>query len=113
MTTDYYFRGIIQETEDSIIQPYGEIGVTLYEGPSGAGLGSISASMGIWNSFHGGDTGADGSGTTDPNSGTNPTSTPALPLVSPAASNSASPTPCTPAQRLVQRRRRVVHQPEL
>ena len=66
ITTDYYFRGIIQETEDSIIQPYGEIGVTLYEGPSGAGLGSISASMGIWNSFHGGDTGADGSGTTDP-----------------------------------------------
>jgi hypothetical protein len=65
-TTDYYFRGIIQETDDSIIQPYAEIGFKLYEGPAGSGLDSISGTLGIWNSFHGGDTGADGSGTTDP-----------------------------------------------
>ena len=64
-TTDYYFRGIIQETEDSIIQPYAEIGLKLYEG-EGA-LNSISGTLGIWNSFHGGGaTGADADTTTDP-----------------------------------------------
>lgn len=63
-TTDYYFRGIIQETEDSIIQPYAEIGLNLYEGEGG--LNSISGILGIWNSFHGGPTGADGDATTDP-----------------------------------------------
>jgi hypothetical protein len=65
-TTDYYFRGIIQETDDSIIQPYAEVGVKFYEGAPGSGLNSISGTLGIWNSFHGGDTGADGSETTDP-----------------------------------------------
>jgi hypothetical protein len=64
--TDYYFRGIIQETDDSIIQPYGEIGLKLYEGAPGSGLNSITGVLGMWNSFHGGDTGADGSATTDP-----------------------------------------------
>lgn len=62
--TDYYFRGIIQETDDSIIQPYAEIGLNLYEGA--AALHSITGTLGIWNSFHGGASGADGSGTTDP-----------------------------------------------
>jgi hypothetical protein len=65
-TTDYYFRGIRQETDDSIIQPSAEIGFKLYEGAPGAGLDSIKGTLGIWNSFHGGDTGADGSETTDP-----------------------------------------------
>src|SRR5687768_16373201 len=51
-TTDYYFRGIIQETEDSIIQPYAEIGLNLYKGEGS--LNSISGTLGIWNSFHGG-----------------------------------------------------------
>lgn len=59
-TTDYYFRGIIQETDDSIIQSYAEVGLSLYEGPAGSGLNSISGTLGIWNSFHGGDSGADG-----------------------------------------------------
>jgi hypothetical protein len=63
-TTDYYFRGIIQETEDSIIQPYTEIGLNLYKGEGG--LNSISGTLGIWNSFHGGPSGADGNATTDP-----------------------------------------------
>lgn len=66
-TTDYYFRGIIQETDDSIIQPYTEIGLNLYEGAKGSGLNSISGTLGIWNSFHGGGTtGGDAVGTTDP-----------------------------------------------
>jgi len=64
--TDYYFRGIIQETDDSIIQPYTEIGLKFYKGAAGSGLNSISGTLGIWNSFHGGDSGADGSETTDP-----------------------------------------------
>jgi hypothetical protein len=63
-TTDYYFRGIIQETDDSIIQPYAEIGLNLYEGEGV--LNSISGTLGIWNSFHGGPSGADGDATTDP-----------------------------------------------
>jgi hypothetical protein len=63
-TTDYYFRGIIQETEDSIIQPYAEVGLNLYKGESG--INSISGTLGIWNSFHGGPSGADGNATTDP-----------------------------------------------
>ena len=62
--TDYYFRGIIQETEDSIVQPYAEMGFNLYEGQDF--LNSVSATLGIWNSFHGGPSGADGAGTTDP-----------------------------------------------
>lgn len=65
VATDYYFRGIIQETEDSIVQPYAEIGLHLYEGGKGAGLNSIRGTLGIWNSFHGGPSGADGA-TTDP-----------------------------------------------
>ncbi len=62
-TTDYYFRGIKQATDDSIIQPFAEVGFSLYEG-DGA-IHSVGATLGIWNSFHGGDTGADGT-TTDP-----------------------------------------------
>ncbi len=63
-TTDYYFRGIIQETDDSIIQPFAEIGFSLYEGEGM--INRVGATLGIWNSFHGGNTGADGAGTTDP-----------------------------------------------
>jgi hypothetical protein len=65
-TTDYYFRGIKQATDGSIIQPSAEIGFKFYEGAPGSGLDSLKGTLGIWNSFHGGDTGADGAETTDP-----------------------------------------------
>jgi len=64
-TTHYFFRGILQEDQDSIIQPYAELGVELYSG-DGA-LTSLGAFLGVWNSFHGGPTGDDGP-TVDPES---------------------------------------------
>jgi hypothetical protein len=57
-TTHYYFRGILQEDSDWIVQPYGEVTFRLYQG-EGA-LSSVFATLGIWNSLHGGPTGADG-----------------------------------------------------
>ncbi|MEE8283085.1 MAG: hypothetical protein V3R47_06175 [candidate division NC10 bacterium] len=62
-TTQYFFRGILQENQDFIAQPFGEITATLYEGSEG--LNSVSTTVGIWNSLHSGPTGADGE-TQDP-----------------------------------------------
>jgi hypothetical protein len=57
-TTDYYFRGIVQETEDAIIQPYGELSFKLLEnlGP----LTALTLTGGVWNSLHWGPTGESG-----------------------------------------------------
>lgn len=64
-TTNYYFRGIVQETEDLILQPYGSLTFKLYEGT--AGLTGLSLTAGTWNSLHWGPTGVDGgASTTDP-----------------------------------------------
>ncbi len=57
-STDYYFRGIIQETEGFIAQPYLEGGLTLFEG--GEGLNSVSVAAGTWSSLHSGPSGSDG-----------------------------------------------------
>lgn len=56
--TDYYFRGIVQETEDYILQPYGELTFKLVEraGP----LSNLGLTFGLWNSLHGGPTGVEG-----------------------------------------------------
>ncbi|MBI2217866.1 MAG: hypothetical protein HYU51_11255 [Candidatus Rokubacteria bacterium] len=56
--TDYYFRGIVQETEDVIVQPYAEITFKLLKnaGP----LTGMGLTLGTWNSLHGGPTGLDG-----------------------------------------------------
>jgi hypothetical protein len=54
--TDYYFRGIVQETEDAIVQPYLNLTVKLYEADQGV-LTGINATAGIWNSLHWGPTG--------------------------------------------------------
>jgi len=56
--THYFFRGILQEDDGIIAQPFLEATVKAYEGS--APLNSVSATIGIWNSFHGGPTGADG-----------------------------------------------------
>jgi hypothetical protein len=56
--TDYYFRGIFQEDEDYIIQPYGEVTFKLLEG-KGAFTG-LGFTLGTWNSLHGGPSGVDG-----------------------------------------------------
>ena len=50
----YYFRGIVQETEGFIAQPYLEAGLALGE--------HVSLTGGLWNSLHSGPTGSDGLG---------------------------------------------------
>ena len=56
--TDYYFRGIVQETRDYIIQPYGDVTLKLWDGvPT---FGNLALTLGLWNSLHGGPTGVDG-----------------------------------------------------
>ena len=60
-TTDYYFRGIVQETEGYIFQPYGEISFKLLEG--NPAFGNLALSLGTWNSLHGGPTGVEGNAT--------------------------------------------------
>ena len=53
----YFFRGIVQEREGFIFQPYGEIGFTLYEGAEG--LTGVDLTVGMWNSLHSAATTAD------------------------------------------------------
>lgn len=47
-TNEYWFRGVIQQTEGLILQPYGEAGFTLVEGDAV----SVGLSTGIWASAH-------------------------------------------------------------
>ena len=56
--TDYYFRGIVQETSDYIIQPYGDLTFKLWDGVPA--FGNLALTIGTWNSLHGGSTGAEG-----------------------------------------------------
>lgn len=58
----YYFRGIIQEDQGVIAQPWAEIGFALYENEEAAAFNSLSFSVGIWNSFHSEQTGANSAG---------------------------------------------------
>jgi hypothetical protein len=60
-TTDYFFRGILQEDDDYIFQPYGEIAFKLLEG--GPAYGNLALTVGTWNSLHGGSTGVSGNAT--------------------------------------------------
>lgn len=60
----YYFRGILQEREDYIIQPFGDLTFNLYEGKGP--LSALNLTLGVWNSLHGGPTGVEGTTTVDP-----------------------------------------------
>jgi hypothetical protein len=53
-TSAYFFRGIKQETEDLILQPYGELSIKLVD--NAGALTSLSLTPGIWNSIHTGPT---------------------------------------------------------
>jgi hypothetical protein len=57
-TTAYFFRGIFQEDDDYILQPYGDLTVRLWDdkGP----LNAVGLTVGLWNSLHGGPSGVDG-----------------------------------------------------
>jgi hypothetical protein len=61
VTTDYYFRGIVQETRDYIVQPYGDLTFRLWDGVPA--FGNLALTIGTWNSLHGGPTGVEGPNT--------------------------------------------------
>jgi hypothetical protein len=63
-TSAYFFRGIKQETEDLILQPYGELSIKLVD-QAGA-LTALSLTGGFWNSLHTGPTGSDSLTASDP-----------------------------------------------
>lgn len=63
-TSAYFFRGIKQETEDLVLQPYGELTFRLIE--NAGALTSLSLTAGMWNSFHTGPSGSDNSLATEP-----------------------------------------------
>ena len=63
-TSAYFFRGIKQETEDLILQPYGEISFKLVE--NAGALTSLSLTAGMWNSLQTGPSGSDSPTATDP-----------------------------------------------
>jgi hypothetical protein len=63
-TSAYFFRGIKQETEDLILQPYGELSLKLVD-QAGA-LTALSLTGGIWNSLQTGPTGSDSPTASDP-----------------------------------------------
>src|SRR5262245_29712941 len=59
-TTHYYFRGILQENQGIIAQPWLEVGYGLYEGKDS--LKNVGLTFGLWNSLHDGPTGTGGGG---------------------------------------------------
>lgn len=60
ITSAYYFRGVPQENQGFIIQPYAEVGFNLYKGNDGDTVNSLDFAVGIWNSFHSGPSGTGG-----------------------------------------------------
>ena len=55
ITTAYFFRGILQERDGAIFQPYLELGVSLYKGEDDKGEGNFSGLSlfgGTWASLH-------------------------------------------------------------
>ena len=63
-TSAYFFRGIKQETQDLILQPYGEVSFKLVE--NAGALTALSLTGGIWNSLQTGPTGSDSLTASDP-----------------------------------------------
>ena len=59
VTTEYLFRGIFQEDQGAIVQPWFEIGVDLFK--SDGPIRSAALTFGLWNSLHSGPSGS-GSG---------------------------------------------------
>ncbi len=57
-TTAYFFRGILQENQGVIGQPWVELGYNLYT--ANEGLKNLDLTFGLWNSLHDGPTGGAG-----------------------------------------------------
>ncbi len=62
-TTAYFFRGILQERNGFIWEPYAELAINLFAGDGL--LSTVDAGMGLWSSFHSNKTLASGSGPTN------------------------------------------------
>lgn len=58
--THYFFRGILQENQGFIAQPYAEVGFKLFEADGPISSGTFK--FGTWNSFHDNDTAAASTG---------------------------------------------------
>lgn len=61
-TTAYFFRGILQERDGFIWQPYGGVGFTLFEGSDEDVIDNLVFNLGSWNSVQSKQTLASGSG---------------------------------------------------
>jgi hypothetical protein len=59
-TTQYFFRGLQQENQGIIAQPWIELGYALYEADGEHGLRDLGLTFGLWNSLHDGPTGGTG-----------------------------------------------------
>ena len=60
LTNAYFFRGLKQENEGFISQPYAELTASLFDAPDAQGLTAVSFTIGGWNSLHTGPSGSDG-----------------------------------------------------
>jgi hypothetical protein len=60
LTTQYFFRGLLQENQGIIAQPWIELGYALYEADADDGLRDLGLTFGLWNSLHDGPTGGAG-----------------------------------------------------
>lgn len=60
VTTQYFFRGILQENQGLIVQPSIELGYGLFEGDGDGSLRTLDLTFGLWNSLHDGPTGGTG-----------------------------------------------------
>lgn len=59
-TTAYYFRGILQENQGVISQPWVELGYNLFTADGDDTLKNVDLAFGLWNSLHDGPTGGAG-----------------------------------------------------
>ena len=55
----YFFRGIKQEPEGMVAQPYADINFNIYSDDDGSGLNGVTYTLGQWNSLHTGPSGSD------------------------------------------------------
>ncbi|MFY9342994.1 MAG: hypothetical protein WAT39_10925 [Planctomycetota bacterium] len=62
----YFFRGMLQEDQGIIAQPWVELGTTLIDGPEHTGPDTLDLTFGLWNSLHDGPTGSSGPRTGGP-----------------------------------------------
>lgn len=62
VSTHYFFRGVLQEDQGLIVQPWADISVEVYPGDDGDSVTGVGLSVGTWNSFHSEQTGAAGAG---------------------------------------------------